>query len=909
MAFVDKSILALMQICSGSASPYPPSVRRTTVPVLLVGLLTGLLLPTAASAQVASDEERPVQARDLYRMREVTEVALSPRGRSVAYTVRRLSPGQAPAPRARLYVARTSGRDDPRLLFQDKHDIREPAWHPDGTHLAFVRPVNGTPQVFVIPLNGGVPYRLTDTPHGAQAPQWGPDGERLLFASHVPEPAVRRQTARRPPTERPGRTASDTIRTPPPDTLLVLRHDRTLRPVDTLAVDADGRPQTPTDTTDTLHVPQHSSLPDTLTAPPVRRLATLSSDSLRAVFDRFRLRPDTTTVAVRPDTAAAPDGTLAQVRRWMHQNRRSGTALVSSRLELQGERQLRPTPTYRHHYVVDLPAGIRSGRPPRPTPRLLTGGYRSYGQADWLPGGEQVVVSGMPATNGSPDRVRRRNLYVADLNTPRLRRLLRIENHTLTSPSVTTDGSTVAFRVESLAPSSDAPAEIGLFALDGRSQPRILTSALDRDVTSVTWAPDGWYLYTTAPSEGGRPLFRFTPFAQDTTDGAPQAPSPTLPTDRATSRNTFTFDSTMVRPAEAEQLTSAARAIHSFDVTDATAVYASTDPTTPSALYANTVSFNNERPLATPNAEWLSRRQVAPPDRMTVSHDSLAVTGWVTRPVAFADSLRHPLFVQARGGPPALSAPYTPEAWFERQYLTGRGLGLVEGFPRGSAGFGTAFRRANDKNWGPGPARDILALADSAAALSWTDSTRVALGGTGYGGTLTAWILGRTNRFAAAVALNGVYDLPALLGGGRAWRLVPAEFGGYPWDGVPPRSLGDPVLSSRLPSPDSTAQTPWTALHRNSPLTYAHRIRTPLLLMQGGADRRVGPSQGERLYKRLKILDRPVEYVRYPEVGHDMSASASPRQRLDRLVRTYEFLARFLEPPAPPTAPQSPPRP
>jgi hypothetical protein len=128
----------------------------------------------------------------------------------------------------------------------------------------------------------------------------------------------------------------------------------------------------------------------------------------------------------------------------------------------------------------------------------------------------------MPATNGSPDRVRRRNLYVADLNTPRLRRLLRIENHTLTSPSVTTDGSTVAFRVESLAPSSDAPAEIGLFALDGRSQPRILTSALDRDVTSVTWAPDGWYLYTTAPSEGGRPLFRFTPSPRTRPTGLPR---------------------------------------------------------------------------------------------------------------------------------------------------------------------------------------------------------------------------------------------------------------------------------------------------------------------------------------------------------------------------------------------------
>jgi dipeptidyl aminopeptidase/acylaminoacyl peptidase len=228
-----------MQIWFSSASPSLPSVRRTSVLFLVAGLLTGLMVPTTASAQVSSDEERPVQARDLYRMREVTEVALSPRGRSVAYTVRRLSSGRSATPRARLYVTRTSGRDDPRLLFQDEHDVREPAWHPDGTHLAFVRPVNGTPQVFILPLNGGVPYQLTDTPHGAQAPQWGPSGEQLLFASHVPEPALQRQTDRRPPTERPGRTAADTIRTPPPDTLLVLRHDRTLSPIDTLAVDAD----------------------------------------------------------------------------------------------------------------------------------------------------------------------------------------------------------------------------------------------------------------------------------------------------------------------------------------------------------------------------------------------------------------------------------------------------------------------------------------------------------------------------------------------------------------------------------------------------------------------------------------------------------------------------------------------
>jgi len=827
-------------------------------------------------------------------MQEVTDVVLSPRGRSVAYTVRRLATAGSQSPHTRLYVARTSGRNAPRLLSREGH-ASQPAWHPDGTHLAFVRPVDGTPQLFVVPLGGGVPYQLTHTPHGARAPQWSPDGERLLFASAVPESAVRRRVGRPAPSERPGRTPTDTVRTPAPDTLLVLRHAQTLDAVDTLAVNPDGRLQPPADTTDTLRTPSHPSIPDTLANPAVRRLVALSPDSLRAVLTRLRLRPDTTTVPVRPDTAATPDGNLAQIRRWLHQHRRSDAPLVTSRLELQGETALHPTPTYRHHFVVEVPSDLQSRRPPPPDPQPVTTGYRSYGQADWLPGSGQIVVSGMPAKNRPVDRVQQRSLYVADLNRTRPQRLLRIDNYALTAPTVTSDGNTVAFRLQALSSRRDEQAELGLFALDGRSEPRVLTGAFDRDVASFEWSPDGWYLYATAPSQGGRPLFRFTPFGPDTsTSGAP-APSPDLPADQSTSRDTFRLDSTMVRSAGVEQMTAASRAVHAFDVTDATAVYATTDPGTPSALYTNTVSFNNERTLAHPNADWIDRRRVAVSERMTQAVDSLDIMGQVIRPPSAADSLRPPMLVQVRGGPSELSAPHGPEAWFERQYLAGRGLGLVEVFPRGSAGFGTAFRRANDRDWGPGPARDVRALADSAATLPWTDSTQVALSGSGYGATLTAWLLTQTDRFRAAVALNGVYDLPALLDGGRAWRLVPREFDGYPWTGAPRLSPQDSVFSAGALPPDSSRETPWTALHQNSPITYADQIRTPLLLLQGGADRRVGPSQGERLYKRLKILGRPVEYARYPDVGHDLSSSASPTQRLDRLVRTYEFLARFLD--------------
>ncbi|GEM_PF-423389 len=891
-----------MEICFTSvlsslvSAPRPRFPGRLVALVVVLGLCAAGQTGGATFAQAPADSLRPVQAQDLYRMEAVRDVQISPHGRSVAYTVRHIvsgaqQPGNAAAAyRSQLYVApMTSGRSS-RLLARSDRPIRQPAWHPDGTHLAYVRAVKGTPQVFVVSLSGGVPYQLTDTPHGAQRPQWSPNGERLLFASALPERVVARSTGHPAPSERPGRTSRDLSRTVPPDTVLVLRHARSLDALDTLALGPQNRILPPDDTARTLRAPRDSGSSDSLAAPLVDRLARLSSDSLQTLFDELQLRPDTTTIPVTPDTAAAPGGNLVQVRRWMDRNRRQNAALVSTRLDLHGERRLRPTPTYRHHFVVNVPTGLRSGRPPRPAARPVTRGYRSYGRATWLPGSGQIVVSGTPPGDRMLDRVQQRNLYVVDLNRDRTRRLLRIDNHALTDPRVTTDGTTIAFRIRALSDTIGTQAELGLFALDGRSQPRVITGGFDRDVGTFRWSPGGWYLYATASDRGGRSLYRFTPFARDT---SAQDGPPTMSPDRATSRDTFRLDATMMAPAEHRQMTAETRAVHAFDITDATAVYAATGPTTPSALYANTVSFGNERPLATPNADWLTERQIAAPTRTAMRHDSLDVAGWVTRSPIPSGPSPSPLLVQVRGGPSTLSTPHTPGAWFERQYLAGRGLGVVEVWPRGATGFGSAFQRANDQNWGPGPAQDVLAFTDSVAAQPWADSSQVALSGTGYGATVATWLLGHTNRFAAGVALNGVYDLPALLDTGQAWRTVPREFGGYPWTDSLTGSAGRPAFSGRPASGDS-ASTPRSTLHRNSPITYADQIDTPLLLLQGGMDQRVGPSQGERLYKRLKILERPVEYVRYPAAGHDMATSATPRQRLDRLVRTSEFLTRFL---------------
>jgi len=863
-------------------------------------LLTVGSLPTTTYGQAASSALR---ASDLLKVREIRDVTLSPSGRNVAYTVRGVvsKENDPPEDRTRLYVTPSHGRDAPQLLTRSRHDARHPAWHPDGGQLAYVRPVDGTPQVFVFSLNGGEAYQLTDSPHGATHPKWSPNGDRLLFASDVPGTEIRRRSGRRPLFERPGRTAQDTIRRMPPDTILVLRHAHTLDPVDTLSLAPGGQLPPAPDTTRPLRLPADASVPDSLRQLSVDSLRTLSPDSLRTLLGQLRLLPDTTLVPVPPDTAASPDGDLLQMRRWLDQNQPRRDAQVFTRLDPGGQDGLNPTSTYRHYFLVDVPNDIASGTPPRPPARPVTRGYRSYHGATWMPGGTQIVVSAPPSTTDAPNRLQDRNLYVVDLQPYRIQQLLDIDGYVLTDPHITTDGTTLAFQAQDRSTHSYAHAEIGLFELDGRSNPQLITDTFDHDVSSLRWSPDGWYLYATAPERSGRPLYRFAPFARNDTTAARGRTS--LADQYATSRDTFALDSSMVRTARHTQVLDDGRSVQDVDVTDSKAVYAVADPQTPSALYTNTISFNNERRLSTPNADWVVARSLGSTEWITAQHENVPVTGRLTSPLNRTDSLQYPLVVVPRGGPAPLDSSSPILSWFERHYLAGRGYGVLEIWPRGSAGFGETFRRRNFQSWGPGPAGDVIAVTDSVVSRAWVDSTRQTLTGRSYGGYLTAWLLGHTDRFRAAVAQSGVYDLSTFFGDGDAWPLIPEQFGGFPWEPVasPPPDLllqpSSPPLFSRglLPALDTT-MAPRTALRRNAPITYAHRIDTPLLLTHGGADRRTGTEQAEMLFRRLQILERPVEYVRYPGAGHTFWRSARPAQRMDRLVRLYEFLARYALP-------------
>src|SRR5690625_5675481 len=135
------------------------------------------------------------------------------------------------------------------------------------------------------------------------------------------------------------------------------------------------------------------------------------------------------------------------------------------------------------------------------------------------------------------------------------------------------------------------------------------------------------------------------------------------------------------------------------------------------------------------------------------------------------------MMLQIHGGPAAMWGPGEASMWHEFQYFAARGYAVVSSNPRGTSGYGRDFQRGNFQDWGSGPADDGLAMATAAAELPFVDETRQVVTGGSYGGYLTAWILTQDDRFRAAVAQRGVYDLSTFLGAGNAWRLVPSHFG------------------------------------------------------------------------------------------------------------------------------------
>ncbi len=290
-------------------------------------------------------------------------------------------------------------------------------------------------------------------------------------------------------------------------------------------------------------------------------------------------------------------------------------------------------------------------------------------------------------------------------------------------------------------------------------------------------------------------------------------------------------------------------------------------------VYLGTLSGSRMelRRLSRVNESLLAETEMQMPEVFeTRSQDGYPVHGWILRPSSFAPAKRYPCVVYVHGGP-ALQYGGQAGPFHELQWLAANGYVVIFCNPRGSKGYGEAHTQAIKGDWGSRDWLDVQAEADYAAALPYVDGSRMAIMGGSYGGYMTAWAVGHTDRFKCAITDRLVGNIHSMSG----TCDFPWEHGkfykGNAWD--------DP-----------------SDLWRVSPLHFAGKVTTPLLIIHSDGDLRCPVGQAEELFAALRQQRKVVEFVRYPaESSHGLSRGGPPDLRLDRLRRNLVWLDRYLK--------------
>jgi len=533
----------------------------------------------------------------------------------------------------------------------------------------------------------------------------------------------------------------------------------------------------------------------------------------------------------RKNAVTTPDGSLQEVRAWLAKNANEGNPRVLFRQNLQGELGLQPDYNFAHLFIHTL------GSSEKDLP--LTHGFQNFASANWSPDGKTIICHSH--TNEiHPDREQNSDLWIIDVATKVAKEFLTMAGHRISNPTYSPDGTQISFYASNIE-NRHAPQTQLAVVSSGGGKPSLLTTSMDRDVSGATWSSDSKTIYFVSQTEGDIPLF-------------------TVPAKGGAITKIFGNDN----------------GVNDFDVKGDKVVYALTQTNNPWEVYLYHLKDKTNRQLTQLNEGWVKDRLISSPKEYWLTRpDGTKIQYWVMEPTNKKDGVKYPAILNIHGGPSAMWGPGIFSMWHEYQLENSWGYGVVYCNPRGSGGYGDKFKKGNFKDWGNGPANDILASLDEAMKHeNWIDKDQLFVEGGSYAGYMVAWIIGHDNRFKAANAQRGVYDLTTFMGEGNAWRLVPDHFGGYPWQ-----------------------KETKALLDSESPLTYVENINTPLLIIHGDQDLRTGVIQSEMLYKSLKILNKPVEYIRYPKEGHELTRSGNPGRMMDHMLRVIEFFERYTKHP------------
>ena len=497
-----------------------------------------------------------------------------------------------------------------------------------------------------------------------------------------------------------------------------------------------------------------------------------------------------------------------------------------------------------HLWLVDVATGAAS---------RLTSGSVSDLEPAWSPDGTRIAFAANRRRDA--DLLFRQSIHVVDVETRRVTAITGGPRSIFGVPTWLPDGRTIVALGHRLEGRAGSRNDLWLFAADGSDARatggRNLSarhdlmpgSGMNSDVThdepSVPRpSPDGASITFSAPIDGSYELWRIA-----TEDGA---------LDR------LTVDRHYVSGWDAVSVPDGGTRI----------AYLRSTPTEPPDLWLLDEMGDPSR-LTAFNAEVLDELELVEPVERRSEVDGRSIQGWfLPARRAGGVSAAAPLVTEIHGGPHSL---YGWSPVWEFQVLATAGIGVFYCNPRGSEGYGQDFNDANHRDWGPGPMRDVLAGVDGLVADGLADPDRLGLTGGSYGGYLTNWIVAHDDRFRAAMTCRCVSDMTMLfltgdIGGGD-WATL--EFDATPWS--------DPAYYREI-----------------SPISYASRIRTPLLIQHSERDIRTTIGQAEALFTVLRAHRRPVRLLRVPEETHELTRSGTPFRRIENLEIVRSWFRHFL---------------
>ncbi len=266
--------------------------------------------------------------------------------------------------------------------------------------------------------------------------------------------------------------------------------------------------------------------------------------------------------------------------------------------------------------------------------------------------------------------------------------------------------------------------------------------------------------------------------------------------------------------------------------------------------------------------EVLETRPQALWERFDVERDGLTIEAWMLKPPSFDPEQTYPVVLEIHGGPNGF---YGFDFNIIHQALASAGYIVVYANPRGSGSYGHDFSSRVFSDWGGEDYLDLMAVLDEALERPYCDETRQGVRGYSYGGYMTAWIIGQTDRFKAAVCGAPCFDLESFWGTSDIGvRFGEVQFGG-----------------------PHHAQPEWYEQH--SPSYHAHKAVTPTLIVHGEADDRCPIGQGEQMFIALKKAGVETEFARYPGGAHPFQSDGPIEHRIDNIKRAVAWFDRYLQ--------------